>query len=286
VIASRPPIERALSLARAATGARRPAWQRISRLPIVRRLRCVQLRRMRPLGDGRALGTPIVRYQWARYLDRHREDIRGVALEIGTTRTLREYGGNRLTRADALDLAAHDDEVTVVADLTRADDVPPDTWDCFVNQFSMHVIYDVPSALYHSIRILKPGGTLLVNFPSVEYVFPRGLDMGTGAPLFVHWAFTPIQVENLLRDAGLTGNDYQVEVFGNLFTRIAYQANLPAEELTRDELEHADPAYPLLICVRAVKPEGWSARRPVPREPWLPEVTPARWNPETGHYGT
>jgi SAM-dependent methyltransferase len=250
----------------------------------VRQLRCAQLRRLRPLADGRQRGIPIVRRYWAEFLDKHRSHIRGRGLEIGDTATIRHYGGAALEHADALDLAAHSPEVTVVADLTRADDIPTGAYDCFVNQFTMHLIYDLESALYHSFRILKPGGTLLVNFPSVEYCFARGLDMGTGAPLFVFWQFTPLQVENLLRRVGMAGTDYELELYGNLFTRIAYEMNMPAEELTRAELDYVDPGHPLLICVRAVKPAGWQVPRPEPHVPWTPDVTPARWNPVTGHY--
>jgi hypothetical protein len=148
----------------------------------------------------------------------------------------------------------------------------------------MHLVYDVEAALYHSIRILKPGGVLLVNFPCVDYYFPRGLDMHTGRPLFVFWWFTPIQVENLLRRVGLSGDDYRARVDGNLFARVAYQMNMPAEELSREELEHVDEGHPLLVSVRAVKPVGWRAQRPTYRDPWLPQIEPARWNPVTGHY--
>lgn len=264
---------------------RRWVWA-LARLPLVRQVRWMQLRRLRPLGNGRQRGTPVVRHYWASFLEKYRSDIRGAALEVGTTATVRRYGGQAVTRADALDLAAHGPDVTVVADLTRADQVPGDQYDCFINQFTMHLIYDLDAALYHSIRMLKPGGVLLVNFPCVDYYFARGLDMGTGAPVFMHWWFTPIQVENLLRRAGLSPADYTIEIFGNLSSRIAYQMNLPAEELTAHELEYVDPGHPLLICVRAVKPPGWKAPRPEYRDAWRPEVTPAEWNPDTGHYAS
>ena len=259
-------------------------WWRLARLPLVRQLRTSRLRRLTPVGKGHQRGTPIVRYYWGRFLEQHRADIRGTVLEIGTTVTVRHYGGEAVTRADALDLAPHSPEVVVVADLTRADHAPADQYDCFVNQFTMHLLYDVDAALHHSIRMLKPGGVLLVNFPCVDYYFPRGLDMGTGAPVFLHWWFTPIQVENLLRRAGLTSADYTMEIFGNLFSRVAYQMNLPAEELACHELQHVDPGHPLLICVRVVKPADWAAPRPPYRDPWVPEVTPSAWSPETGHY--
>jgi GT2 family glycosyltransferase len=253
-------------------------------LPLVRQLRCLQLRRLQPLGNGRQSGTPIVRYYWDNFLQQHQADIQGRALEIGTTHTIRRYGGQAVTDAEALDLTAHSPEITVVADLSRADHVPSNQYDCFVNQFTMHLIYNVEAALYHAVRILKPGGVLLINFPCVDYYFSKSLDMGTGMPFFLFWWFTPIQVENLLRQLGLSMADYSLRVYGNLFSRVAYQMNLPAEELTAHELAYEDAGHPLLICVRVVKPANWQAEKPIYREPWQPVVTPARWQPERGHY--
>lgn len=253
-------------------------------LPLIRELRCLQFRRLQPLDNGWLRGTEIVRYYWDRFLQQNRHDIRCKALEIGTTYTIRQYGGQALDQADAIDLHAHSPEVTIVSDLSRADSVPADLYDCFVVQFTTHLIYDIEAALYHAVRILKPGGVLLINFPCLDYYFPRGLDMGTGEPLFMYWWFTPMQVENLFRRIGLYGTDYSLTIYGNLFTRIAYQINMPAEDLTRRELEVSDSGFPLLICARVVKPSGWSGRKPDYRDPWRPDIKPAQWNPETGHY--
>ena len=254
--------------------------------PIIRHLRMLSLRRLAPLHRGHAWGTPVVRYYWDEFLEKHHTDIRGRGLEIGATETLRQYGGAALTAAEALDLAPHSDEVTVIADLSRADAVPDDQYDCFIVQFTMTVIYDVEAALYHAIRILKPGGVLFVNFACVDYYLYRGLDMGTGAPLYMYWWFTPLQVEDLLRRLGLAADDYECDTRGNLFTRIAFQMNLMAEELTQQELQHVDPGQPLLICVRVVKPQNWQAEKPIYREPLVqPDVSPARLGAATGHYG-
>jgi glycosyltransferase involved in cell wall biosynthesis len=255
-------------------------------LPLFRQLRCLQFRRLRPVGNGKQNGTPIVRYYWNKFLTQHQADIQGTVLEIGSTDTIWRYGGRAVIHADAIDLVPHSPEVTIVADLSRADHVPSDRYDCFVNQFTTHLIYDIEAALFHTIRILKPGGVLLINFPCVDYYFPRGLDMGTGASLFMYWWFTPIQVENLFRHLGLQGVDYALDVYGNLFARIAYQLNLPAEELSRRELEHSDLGHPLLVCARVIKPASWRGVKPPYRDPWRPEVIPAQWNPTTGHYAT
>lgn len=241
---------------------------------------------MTPFGAGRHGELSIIRYYWADFLEKQRSDIQGRALEIGETATIRYYGGPALTQADALDLSAHSPEVRIIADLARADHVPGEQYDCFLMQFTTNVIFDIESALFHAIRLLKPGGVLLTNFWCTDFYFHNGLDMGTGAPLYMHWFFTPIQIANLLQDLGLTEEDYQLHTYGNLLAKTAFLTNLPARELTAQERDFCDPGQPLLICGRVVRPATWLQRQPAPRTAhWLPSGTPLSVHPETGHYG-
>lgn len=258
--------------------------------PLVRNLRAMQFRRLAPLGKGRSGGLSIARYYWADFLEQHRADIRGRGLEIEETVTLRDFGGDTITQADALDLSAHSPEVRVVADLSRADHVPGDQYDCFLIPFSTAVIYDIEAALYHAMRLLKPDGVLLVNFWCMDYYLHRGLDMATapegGPPLYMHHWFTPIQVHNLLRGLALTGDDYRVQVYGNLMARMAFLLNLPAHELTAHERDHADPGQPLVICARVVKPAGWATTQPAYQElQWTPIGSPSIMRADTRQYG-
>lgn len=254
--------------------------------PLVRHLRAMRLRRLQPIGGGQSSELSIIRYYWADFLAQQQDAIRGRGLEIGETTTLRAYGGDRLTAAHALDLAAHNAEVQVVADLSRADHVSGDQYDCFIVPFTTAVIYDLDAFVYHAVRLLKPGGVLLINFWSVDFYLHRGLDMGTGAPLYMyHWS-TPIGVHNLLQRLGLRESEYTIQLYGNLMTRMAFLLNLPARELTAKERDHVDPGQPLLICARIVKPAQWSTPRPVYQEPqWQPNATPAQMCDDTGHYG-
>lgn len=254
--------------------------------PLIRQLRAIRWRRLQPLGSGRSTGLSVIRYYWADFLERYQADIQGHGLEIGETTTIRQYGGARLTQADALDLAAHSPEVKVVADLSRADHAPGNVYDCFVNQFTTCVIYDIEAALYHAVRMLKPGGVLLINFWCVDFYLHRGLDMGTGAPLYMYHWFTPIQVHDYLQNLDLQEGDYQVEIYGNLLARMAFLLNVPARELTPQELNHRDAGQPLLICVRVVKPVNWQGKQPHYRAPqWTPTQRPAALRADTGHYG-
>lgn len=258
-------------------------WQR---WPVVRHLRALQFRRLQPFHQGRSTGLSVIRYYWADFLEKYRADIRGHGLEVGETATLRSFGGEELEQADAIDVTAHSPEVRVVADLSRADAIPADRYDCFVNQFTTNVIYDIDAALYHAVRLLKPGGVLLINFWSVDFDFHSGLDMGTGEPLYMHHWFTPIQVQTILRRLALTDTDFTLELYGNLLTRMAFLMNLPAHNFTLQELNTVDPGQPLLICARIVKPSHWSVTCPTYQTPpWLPTDPPDHLHPQTGHYG-
>ena len=253
--------------------------------PLIRQLRAMRFRRLAPLGKGRSAGLSIIRYYWADFLEQHAADIRGHGLEIEETVTLRQYGGAALTQADAIDLSAHSPEVRVVADLSRADEVQGERYDCFLIPFSVAVIYDIEAALYHAIRLLKPGGVLLVNFWFLDFYLLRGLDMNTGGTLYMHHWFTPIQVHDLLHRLGLTIGDYQVQIYGNLMARMAFLLNLPARELTAHERDHVDPGQPLVICARVVKPAGWAAVPPRYHEPrWTPRSQPALMRADTRQY--
>ncbi|HQY91735.1 hypothetical protein [Caldilinea sp.] len=261
-------------------------WRTWRTWPLLRHLRAMRLRRLRPFDAGRQESLSVIRYYWADFLEQQRADFRGRALEIGETATIRHYGGDALVEADALDLTAHSPEVRVVADLARASAVPGEQYDCFLVQFTNNVIYDIASALYHAVRLLRSGGVLLTNFWATDFYFHNGLDMGTGAPLYMHWFFTPIQVENLLHQLGLSHSDYQLRVYGNLLAKTAFLMNWPARELTARERDFCDPGQPLLICVRLVRPVDWQGAQPATREPrWLPAGAPLRSAQETGHYG-
>jgi hypothetical protein len=254
--------------------------------PIVRHLRAMQMRRLQPFYSGRSAGLSIIRYYWADFLEQHQADIQGYGLEIEETVTLRQYGGDGLIRADAIDLSAHSPEVRCVADLSRADAIASEQYDCFLIPFSTAVIYDIEAALYHAVRILKPEGVLLVNFWCMDYYFHRGLDMGTGAPLYMHHWFTPIQVHGLMRSLNLCEPNYQVKIYGNLMARMAFLLNLPARDLTPGERDHVDPGQPLLVCVRVVKPQNWQASKPVYREAaWTPQTPPSLMRADTRQYG-
>ena len=208
------------------------------------------------LPTGSLPGTPVVRAYWDDFLERHRASIAGRALEIGATRTVRHYGEDRLTSAEALDLLPNPG-VTYVTDLTRAWDVPGERFDVFINQFTLHLIRDDLAALFHSVRVLRPGGTLLCNFPCFSGFRPEGQDFGTGVRLFVWRWYTPIGVRLLFERLSLSDADVELVTYGNHVGLIAYATGIPTELLPQAWLRRSDPSRPLLVCARVTRPGDW-----------------------------
>jgi len=84
-------------------------------------------------------------------------------LEIGDADYTRKFGGKRVTHSDVLHVADRDPPATIVADLTAAEHIPSNAFDCAIVTQTLHLIYDVRAAIGTLYRILKPGGVLVVN---------------------------------------------------------------------------------------------------------------------------
>lgn len=209
------------------------------------------LRRLSPLSSiwGLDRGRPLDRYYIENFLDRNRGDIRGRVLEVKDPNYTNIYGDG-IERIDVIDVDASNRRATIVADLTRADSVPADTFDCFLFTQTLHIIYDIRGALSHIQRILKPGGVLLCTLPSVSRVNYEdgGLDGGD------YWRFTGAAVRRLFAEF-FPPEAFTVDGFGNVMTCTAFLYGLAPDELTREELDFVDPWFPLIFCVRVVKPK-------------------------------
>lgn len=209
------------------------------------------LRRLTPVSSvfGYDRGQPGRRYYIENFLTRHAQDIHGHALEIGDDTYLQKYGGDRVTRRDVLHVVEGNPKATIVADLSCADCIPPDTFDSIILTQTLQVIYDVRAALWHLYRVLKPGGVLLASFPGITQISRYDMDRWGD-----YWRFTILSARRLFEEV-FPSDCVTIEAYGNVLTAIAFLHGLAAEELEKEELEYHDPDYEVLIGVRAVKPE-------------------------------
>ena len=202
-------------------------------------------------------GTPVDRFFIESFLSRHAPDIRGHVVEVkddGYTRRL----GHHLTCVDVIDVDAGNPHATIVVDLTHPSEVPKGVADCFILTQTLHLLFDIKGAIASAARLLKPGGVLLCTIPCLSR-----LEAGTEQDGSDWWRLTPSAVEELFWQAFPSGQ-VQVSPVGNLKTCAAFLQGLATEELSAEDLDAHDPAYPLLCTVRAVAAPESPVRRYTP----------------------
>ena len=219
------------------------------------------LRRISPIsrGFGKNRGLPIDRYYIERFLAAQSLDIRGDVLEVGANTYTQKFGGDRVTRSAVLHVTQGNPKATIVADLTRADNIEADTFDCIILTQTLQFIYDVQAAVKTIYRILKPGGVLLATFGGISQISRWDMDRWGH-----YWNFTTLSAQRLFEESfpAITVN---VEAHGNVLVAVALLHGLATQELHQEELDHHDPDYEVLITVRAVKNETPRSPDELPR---------------------
>jgi SAM-dependent methyltransferase len=207
------------------------------------------LRRLTPISRdfGFDRGLPVDRFYVEQFLSRRRNDIRGRVLEIGGDEYTRRFGGASVTHRDVLHLHAGGPHSTIVADLTDADHIPSEAFDCLLLTQTLQLLYDVRAGLQTAYRILRPGGVLLATFPGISQ---RSSDEWSA---YWCWGFTSLSANRLFHEA-FPPRGVAVESFGNVLAATAFLHGIASEELEPEELAARDPSYEVLITVRAAKP--------------------------------
>ncbi len=191
---------------------------------------------------GEDRGLPIHRYYLDCFLERYAGDIRGHCLEFQDPAYVPRFGG-AVTKLDILHLDDSNPRATLVADLTKPNEIPTGLFDCIVCTHVLHIVYDLGKIVAEMQRILKPGGVLLVAVPCVSMYEPKEHEL---------WRFTPEGLRALLAHAFGAGN-VTLHPFGNSLTAAGEIRGLVVQEFTHQELEHPDERFPVEVCARAVK---------------------------------
>jgi SAM-dependent methyltransferase len=210
------------------------------------------LRRVTPISPlfGFDRGLPIDRYYIERFLSAYTLDIQGHVLEIGQDTYTRQYGGDRVTRSDVLHVMEGNPKATIIADLTDADHISSDTFDCIILTQTLQMIYDVRAALKTLYRMLIPGGVVLATFSGISQISRYDMDRWGE-----YWRLTNASARRLFGDV-FGADNVTVTNYGNVLAACAFLHGLAAHELKRKELDYYDEDYQVIIAIRAFKNEG------------------------------
>lgn len=215
------------------------------------------LRRLSPISLkwGFDRGLPVDRHYIARFMAEHADRITGHVLEIGDNYYTRCFGSG-VTRSDILHVEPGNQYATIIADLTSADAIPSETFDCIVFTQTLQCIYDVHAVVRTLYRLLKPGGTVLATMPGITKVSSYDAQRWGD-----YWRFTAQSAARVFRDV-FPASGVTVCSYGNVLAAAAFLYGLATHELRDQELEARDPDYEVVIGLRAEKPLLPSSRTP------------------------
>ena len=192
-------------------------------------------------------GTPVDRLYIEDFIAERQDDVQGRVLEVAdNTYTLR-FGGDRVSQSEILSNDASDARATLVLDLTHESEAPTDLFDCVICTQTLHLIFDLRSAIKSLHKMLKPGGVLLLTVPTITAVSRWDMDRHGD-----HWRFTSPTVRKLFEE-GFQGAELDLRSYGNVFAATAFLHGLAVEELDPEKLSCFDPDYEMLIGLRVKK---------------------------------
>ena len=189
---------------------------------------------------------PVDRYYIEEFLRQHADDLRGRVLEVGDDRYASALGGDSVESISVLNLSPAGVANEIVDDLAQPQRLRAEAFDCVICAQTLHLIYDVQTAIETLARILRPDGVLLATVPGISRISSDPDDAWQD-----QWRLTCASATRLFGDVFGDGN-VGVRGYGNVLSAIAFLHGIAAEELDRDELDIRDPAYDVLIGVRAV----------------------------------
>ncbi len=189
-------------------------------------------------------GTALDRHYIEMFLAEHAKDVHGVVLEVASDAYARRFGGSRIEKTEVVSIVAGPG-VTIVGDLTSPTTLPRNHFDCIILTQTLCFIYDFKAALANCHAALRKGGVLLMTVPGICQIssFDDGL---TGD----YWRFTVASTQRLVDEHF---QDTAVRSYGNVLAAVAYLHGLAKEELTREELDHHDREYQVIVAARGVQ---------------------------------
>lgn len=181
-------------------------------------------------------GTPIDRLYIRKFLEEHKDKIKGRVAEFGDDRYSAMFGV-----ADSAYVLKWPE-----CDLNKPELLPSNHFDCIICTQVLNFLPDVQQAAHSLYQMLKPGGIALVTMHCISQ------KSTWDAKQWGHyWAIYPDAA--FLVFAKAFGLNYMMRTYGNLWAACLYLEGRVVEEYDEERLLVYDPDYPITICVAAQK---------------------------------
>lgn len=186
-------------------------------------------------------GDIIDRYYIEKFLYQNRGLIKGVVLEVANGVYTRKFGGDNVQRSLILH-AVEKPDADIVGNLETGEGIPENVVDCFILTQTLLCTFDVFSAAKNAIKILKPGGVLLLTVPGITQISRFDYERWGQ-----YWSFTDQSVRKLF-DRLVPAENIEIKTYGNVKTAAAFLYGLALQEIKKKDRDYADPDYQLVIA--------------------------------------
>jgi SAM-dependent methyltransferase len=206
------------------------------------------LRNIKPISEkfGLDRGTPVDRYYIEKFLYDNRNLINGKILEVAEDTYSKKYGDN-IESIDILHFDKSNKKATIIGDLTKAETLPGNKFDCFICTQTLNFIYDFNSAIQGIKKVLKPQGHSLITLAGLCQISRYDSDRWGD-----YWRFTTDSASKIFKET-FGEKNITVKSFGNVLSAVTLLEGISFEELTTNELDHNDENYQVIITVLAKK---------------------------------
>lgn len=185
-------------------------------------------------------GQAIDRYYIEKFLSENQHLIKGVVLEVAGRAYTRKFGGDQVEQSLVLH-TLQEKNVDIVGNLETGKGIPENKVDCFILTQTLLCMFDVFSAAKNAVRILKPGGALLLTVPGITQISRFDYERWGQ-----YWSFTDQSVRKLFETLVPPGN-IMVKTYGNVKTTTAFLYGLALHELKEKDLDYTDEDYQMMI---------------------------------------
>lgn len=187
-------------------------------------------------------GGSIARYYIEKFVEEHKDFIKGTVMEIGDGR-YSSLGGSSVENLLILSLDDEKKEHYVKGNLETGEGLKEDYLDCIILTNVLSSLFDMQAAVCNIGKALKKGGRAIITVPGIASLYR--LQYETYGQF---WRFTPSGVVRLL-ERYIPDAKIAVKEYGNVKTSAAFLYRMTVEDLTKEELEYRDSAYPMVIGI-------------------------------------
>lgn len=187
-------------------------------------------------------GKAIDRYYIEEFLHENQHLIRGDVLEIADPSYTRMFGGEKVKRSLILHTVPNKKNVDIVGNLETGEGIPENMVDCFILTQTLLCIFDVQSAVRNAVKILKPGGALLLTVPGITQISNFDYDRWGQ-----YWSFTDQSIRKLFEQI-VPPENIVVKTYGNVKIASAFLYGLALHEMKKKDLDFNDHNFQMVIA--------------------------------------